>query len=91
MINRKEFYQPDELDVLAQSLDQTCKSLSLDSASDPDCDDRQELASILLHLSNLRQLGRNQLETTAVRLYRERCATKSGRWTHRGAKLNTQC
>lgn len=70
MRNLKEFYGPEELDLLSKSLDQACQLLALTTPAGSNR--RRDVAGIILQLTELRQLESAQLEATAARLYRER-------------------
>lgn len=72
MDSRREIYEPDEIAQLGIVFDATwtriaAVGLAVTAAA------RDELAAILLGLADLRQLGPEQMQTTAIRLLRERC------------------
>lgn len=69
IIHANEIMEPDELAQLGVVFDEAWAVVSA-KADDGDGELRTALASILLRLAHLRQLGPDQLKATALRIFR---------------------
>jgi hypothetical protein len=69
MIHGNETMQPEELAQLGGVFDEVWAALG-DTAGQESAELRTALASILLRLANLRQLGPEQMKATALRILR---------------------
>ena len=68
-IHGNEIMQPEELAQLGTVFDEAWAAVGA-TAAEGRADQRVILASILLRLANLRQLGPEQLKATALRIFR---------------------
>ena len=69
IIHGNEIMQPEELTQLGVVFDETWAAVS-PTAGDESAELRTALASILLRLAHLRQLGPDQMKATALRIFR---------------------
>jgi hypothetical protein len=72
MDSRREIYEPDEIEQLGLVFDATWMRIASADLT-VTVADRHKLAAILLGLADLRQLGPEQMQSTALRLYLGRC------------------
>ena len=69
IIHGNEFMEPEELTQLGLVFDEAWAAVSV-TAGDGHAELRTTLASILLRLAHLRQLGPDQMKATALRIFR---------------------
>ena len=69
MIQGNETMQPEELTQLGAVFDEVWAELC-DTAGHEDAELRTALASVLLRLANLKQLGADEMKSTALRILR---------------------
>jgi hypothetical protein len=69
IIHRNEIMEPEELAELGKLFDEAWAALRATAGQESD-ELRTGLASILLRLAHLRQLGPDQMKATALRIFR---------------------
>ena len=69
IIHGNEIMEPEELAKVGSVFDEAWAALST-TAGDDSADQRATLASIILRLANLGQLGPEQMKATALRIFR---------------------
>ena len=69
IIHGNEIMEPEELTQLGAVFDETWAAISA-TAGDGSAELRTALASTLLRLAHLRQLGPDQMKATALRIFR---------------------
>jgi hypothetical protein len=69
IIHGNEIMEPEELAQVGSVFDEAWDALSA-TAGDDSADQRATLASIILRLANLGQLGPEQMKATALRIFR---------------------
>ena len=69
--NNSEFLQPEHLAELSALFDKTCAALAISTVGEAHAEQRTRLASILLQLYDLRQLGPDEVIQAARRIMRQ--------------------
>jgi len=77
IIHGNEIMQPEELTQLGVVFDEAWAAVSA-RAGEGDAELRTALASIMMRLAHLRQLGPDQLKATALRIFR--CEPLEAHW-----------
>ena len=95
-IHGNEVIEPEELAQLGQVFDEAWAAVGA-TAGEGRADQRAILASILLRLADLRQLGPDQMKATALRIFRSEpiqgflpAAARSGPLTRRATPTKRQ-